>query len=164
MLKLLSTLLIAVAGLSAMNCRPGRSSLMVGQLPNYNRESKDHIIFLTFQITGEVGGREKVRLMYANAGNGRMKEMLRPVHFPYQIIAIPRYTTNTIEREMAFEHPLFKSAEISDPSGKIRQVEATSKEGTMLVRLQQNPGLNRLELFSVSPQKGAVKIYTLHFD
>src|SRR3954468_6125856 len=101
MLKLLSIFIIVFAGMLALNCKPARSALTLNQLPNYNKESKDHILFLTFQITGEAGGKEKVRLTNATAGSGRMKDMLRPVHMPYQIIAIPRYSSGAVEREMA---------------------------------------------------------------
>lgn len=164
MLRSPSTFVICFACLLTLNCQPGRSALTINRIRNYDIESKDHILFLTFQLTGEAGGKEKVRLLGSTAGNGRMKNILHPVHFPYRIIAIPRYTTSAIEREMSFEHPLFKAAEVSDPSGAIEHVEATAREGSLSIRLQQDPGLNRLELFSVSPQKGTVKIYTLHFD
>ncbi|SDF32948.1 hypothetical protein SAMN04487996_11035 [Dyadobacter soli] len=154
---------IVLAGLLMLECRSGRAVLAVSELPDYNKQSADHIIFLNFRITGKPGGNERVELASANVGDGKMKDISRPVHSPYQIKAVPRYKTSAIEREMVFEHPLLRNAEVSDPGGHIRQVEATASEGSLLVRLQQHAGLNQLELFSVSPESGTVKIYTLDF-
>lgn len=164
MLRMFTTVGLVLAGLLMTHCKPARSALTVGEVTNYNPGARDHILFLNFRISGSVGGREKVELVSAQAGDGRMKTIARDVHFPYQIKALARYSTGTIEQEMVFEHPLYRSAEVSDPTGHIRQVEATATEGDLMVRLQQQPGLNQLELFSVSPEKGTVKIYTLDFN
>ncbi|WP_353719581.1 hypothetical protein [Dyadobacter sp. 676] len=164
MLRLFSTAAILLAGLSLFECKPARSSLAVNQVPNYNPQSPDHILFLNFRITGAVSGKEEVQLVSASAGDGRMKDIARPVHSPYQIKAIPRFKTGAAGREMAFEHPLFRNAEVSDPEGHIRHVDVTAREGNLLIRLQQQPGLNQLELFSVSPGNGTVKIYTLDLN
>nr|WP_295928396.1 hypothetical protein [uncultured Dyadobacter sp.] len=164
MLRLFSTVAITLAGLLMIRCKPAQSTLTIREIANYNANSADHILFLNFRISGGVGGKEKVELMSAHAGDGKMKDISRPVHFPYQIKAIPRYKTSAIGREMIFEHPLYKGAEVSDPSGHMRQVEVKAKEGNVLIRLQQHSGLNQLELFSVSPEKGTVKIYTLDFN
>ncbi|MCF0070047.1 hypothetical protein LZD49_06160 [Dyadobacter sp. CY261] len=164
MLRLSSTVAITLAGLLMIHCKPAQSTLTVGQISNYNANSPDHILFLNFRISGGVGGREKVELLSASAGDGKMKDIARSVHFPYQIKAIARYSASAVEREMVFEHPLFKGREVSDPSGHMRQVEVKATEGNVLIRLQQHSGLNQLELFSVSPEKGTVKIYTLDFN
>jgi hypothetical protein len=164
MLRLFSTVAIALAGLLMFGCRSGRSMLTVSELPNYDTRSPDHILFLNFRITGKPGGNEKVELASANVGNGRMKDLNHPVHFPTHIKVVPRYPTTALEREMVFEHPLYHAAEVSDPSGHIRREEVQAKEGALLVRMPMHSGLNRLELFSVTPERGSVKIYTLSFN
>jgi len=164
MLRLFSTVVIALAGLLMNECRSGRSTLKISELPNYDSKSPDHILFLNFRITGKPGGNEHVELASATVGNGRMKDLRHPVGFPVYITAIPRYTTSALEAEMAFEHPLYRSAEVSDPSGHMRRQEVKAGEGTLLVRMPIHSGLNRLELFSVTPERGSVKIYTLGFN
>ncbi len=164
MLRLLSTVAIALAGLLMLGCRSGRSSLTVSELPNYDSRSADHILFLNFRITGKPGGNENVELAGANVGNGKMKDLNHPVNFPTHIKAVPRYTTSALESEMVFAHPLYHATEVSDPSGHIRSEEVQAREGTLLVRMPMHSGLNRLELFSVTPERGSVKIYTLNFN
>lgn len=164
MLRLFATASIAFAGLLLLGCRSERSTLKISEIPNYDTQSPDHILFLNFRITGKPGGNENVALVSARAANGRMKDLYHPVNFPYHIKAVPRYSTNAIEREMVFAHPLYRSAEVSDPSGHIRREEVRANEGTLLVRMPLHSGLNGLELFSVSPGRGSVKIYTLSFD
>jgi len=164
MLRLFPTIAIALAGLLMFGCRSGRSVLTVSELPNYDARSPDHVLFLNFRITGKPGGNERVELVTANVGNGRMKELDRPVHFPTYIKAIPRYSTTALEREMQFEHPLYHSAEVSDPSGYMKRQEIRAEEGSLFIRMPMRAGLNGLELFSVTPENGSVKIYTLSFN
>jgi len=164
MLRLLSTAAIALAGLLMLGCKSGHSLLTVSELPNYDTRSPDHLLFLNFRIMGKPGGNEHVELVSATAANGRMKDLSYPAHFPVQIKAIPRYATSAPEHEMVFEHPLHRSVEVSDPAGHMRREEVRAKEGTLLIRMPLHSGLNALELFSVSPERGSVKIYTLSFN
>lgn len=164
MLRLLLTAAIAFVGLLMFGCKSGRSVLAVSELPNYDTRSPDHLLFLNFRIYGKPGGNERVELAGASVANGRMKNLAYPVHFPVQIKAIPRYSTSASEREMVFEHPLHRSVEVSDPSGHMRREEMRANEGTLMIRMPLDPGLNRLELFSVTPERGSVKIYTLSFN
>lgn len=163
MLRLFSTIAIALAGLLMFACKSGRAVLTINELPNYDNRSIDHLLFLNFRITGRPGGNEQVELVSATVANGRMKNLPYPVHFPVQIKAIPRYATSALEYEMVFEHPLHRSVEVSDPGGHMRREEVQAKEGTLLIRMPLQSGLNGLELFSVSPERGSVKIYTLSF-
>lgn len=164
MLRLISTAALVLAGLLMPGCKSGHSVLTTREIPNYDTQSPDHILFLNFRITGKPGGNENVELVGATAANGRMKDLQRPVDIPYHIKAVPRYSANEAGREMVFEHPLYHPAEISDPSGHIRRETVQAKEGTLLIRMPMKAGLNGLELFSVTPEKGSVKIYTLSFN
>lgn len=164
MLRLYSTAAFALAGLLMFACKSGRSVLTVRELPNYDTLSADHLLFLNFRITGKPGGNEHVELVSATAATGRMKDLAYPVHFPVRIKAVAQYATNASGQEMVFEHPLYKSAEVSDPAGHIRREEIRAKEGTLLIRMPLHAGINALELFSVSPERGSVKIYTLSFN
>jgi hypothetical protein len=159
-----NAIFIAVLAVLLVGCGPGRSTLKISKVPNYDKAVSDHIFFLDFRVTAEnQGDREKVELVKAISGSGRMKNILRPVHYPYQIKAIPRYTTSALEKELVFEHPLFNAREVSEPGGTITKVAVTNTEGIVSMRLQEAPGLDRLELYSVTPEKGTVKIYTLRF-
>lgn len=164
MLRLISTAAFVLAGLLMLGCRSGRSALTIRDIPNYDTQSPDHILFLNFRISGRPGGNENVQLVSATAANGRMKDLHHPVDFPYHIKAVPTSSPSGGGREMVFEHPLYRSAEISDPSGHIRREAVQAKEGTLLIRMPLNAGLNGLELFSVTPERGPVKIYTLSFN
>lgn len=146
-----------------LQCKPARSILTISELPNYNSQSPDHILFLHFRMTGKPGGKERVELVSAKAATGRVKELGHPVTFPIYIMAIPRYNNDPAERAMYFENPLLRAVELSDPDGNIRRQEVRETQGYLFLRMQIDPGLNDLELFSVSPDKGAVKIYILHF-
>ena len=163
MLRLFSAAAIVLAGLLMFGCKSGHSVLKISELRNYDPRSPDHLLFLNFRITGKPGGNEHVELVSATAADGRMKNLPYPVHFPVQIKAIPRYATSALEHEMVFEHPLHRSVEVSDPAGHMRREEVREREGTLLIRMPLQPGLNVLELFSVSPERGSVKIYTLSF-
>jgi len=164
MLRLFSTAAIALVCLLMFGCKSGRAVLAISELPNYDTRSPDHLLFLNFLITGKPGGNEHVELASANVANGRMKDLAYPVHFPTQIKAIPRYSSRASEREMVFEHPLRRSVEVSDPTGHMRREEVQASEGHLMIRMPLHSGLNRLELFSVTPERGSVKIYTLSFD
>jgi hypothetical protein len=164
MLRLFATVAIALTGFLMLGCGSGQAVLTVDKIPNYDSRSPDHILFLHFRITGKPGGNERVALVSTQAANGRIKELYRPVEFPVHIKAIPRYTTGALEREMVFEHPLYRSAEVSDASGHMRRQEVRANEGTLLIRMPMHSGLNGLELFSVTPESGSVKIYTLTFN
>lgn len=164
MLRVFNTVAIAILVLLFAGCGPGRSTLTISNVPNYDKSVSDHILFLDFRVTAEnQGDHEKVELVKAISGNGRMKNLMRPVHYPYQIKAIPRYTTSAIEKELVFEHPLFNTKEVSEPGGTITKMEVTNTEGILSMRLQDAQALDRLDLYSVSPGKGTVKIYTLRF-
>ena len=165
MLRLLPTAAIAFVGLLMFGCKSERSVLAVRDLPNYDTRSSDHLLFLNFRISGKPGGNEHVELVSARVANGRMKDLYHPVNYPVvRIKAVPRYGNRVSDKEMAFLHPLYHWAEVSDPTGHIRREEVRAKEGTLLIRMPLDSGLNRLELFSVTPERGSVKIYTLSFN
>ncbi|OJV14473.1 MAG: hypothetical protein BGO21_17270 [Dyadobacter sp. 50-39] len=164
MLRLLFPAVILLTGLLMFQCKPTRSVLTISELPNYNSQFQDHILFLHFRITGNPGGgKEKVELVSATVGNGRMKDIRRPVTFPVYINVVPRYAGDSLRREMQVEHPLRRSIEVSDAEGQIRRQEVRQKEGTFVIRMPVEAGLNGLELFSVSPERGGVQIYNLRF-
>lgn len=164
MRNLFCPVLILLAALLVFQCKPARSALTISELPHYDSAVQDHILFLHFRISSKVGGgKEKVELISATAGSGRMKDIRRPVSFPVYINVVSRYTSDSLRREMQVEHPLRRAVEVSDPEGYIRRQEVREKEGTFMVRIPVEPGLNGLELFSVSPEKGAVPIYHLQF-
>ena len=165
MLRLLPTAAIALVGLLMFGCKSGRSVLRISELPTYDERSPNHILFLNFRITGKLGKKEKVELVSAQVANGKMKNPYHPINYPaVRIKAVLRYTNGVLEHEMAFLHPLYQLVEVGDPSGHIRREEVRAKEGRLLIRMPVHSDLNSLELFSVMPERGSVKIYTLSFN
>ncbi|GGB81318.1 hypothetical protein GCM10011325_05980 [Dyadobacter sediminis] len=132
---------------------------------NYDKAVKEHILFMEFDIrTGAKGRQEKVKLVRAVAGNGRTKGLNSPVHGPYRIMMVPRYRSNALEKEFYYEHPLFRSVEVASPGGTLSKASIAAKQGMLSVRIQENADLDRIELFSLTPDKGTTKIYTVYFQ
>lgn len=150
-------------GLCLTACNGSRSTLNVASLLNYNKEVPDHIIFLNFEITAlnRLDG-EKVTLTHAVSGSGRIRNLEGHVDDRNYIRVVKRYADGR-ETESAYQHPLFKQSEVSGAEGKISKVDQVLKEGILSIRLQEEKLLERIELLSVTPEKGTKKIYTLKF-
>jgi hypothetical protein len=163
MLRLIFNLIFVGMSLQLMNCKSGESVLNAADINNYDTTTRDHILFLEFKISsGGQGKPEKVKFLKAVSGNGKMKNLRQAVHYPYQIHVIPRYTIGFVETEMAFEHPLYRSVEVPNQDGTLKKAALTAKEGILSFRFQEHSNMDRLELFSIMPQKEPVKIYTLY--
>jgi hypothetical protein len=147
-----------------MHCKSGQSVLNVSDISGYDKNGKDHIIFLNFKIRDQGRGRnEKVTLVNATSGNGRFKGLMAPVHYPYQIHVVPRYNnTSQLGTELIFEHPLFRSVEVASQNGTMSQSSLTASEGILSMRMQEDRAMESIELYSITPDRGKVKIYTLH--
>ncbi|WP_348066566.1 hypothetical protein [Dyadobacter sp.] len=146
-----------------MNCKSGESVLNKEDISNYDISTKDHILFFEFKITdGGKGKPEKVKFIKAVSGNGKMKNLGQKVLYPYQIHVIPRYNTGFLETEIALEHPLHRSVEVPGQDGIITKENVVAGEGTLSFRLQEHRNMDRVELFSITPESGSTKIYTLY--
>lgn len=156
-------LLLLLIGLQLTHCKSGQSVLNVSDISGYDKNGKDHIIFLNFKIRDQ-GRRknERVTLMNATSGNGRFKGLTAPVHYPYQIHVVPRYNTSHLETALIFEHPLFRSVEVASQNGTMSQSSLTASEGVLSMRMQEDKAMESIELYSITPDRGKVKIYTLH--
>jgi hypothetical protein len=151
-------------GAQLSGCKSAESVLKVSEMPNYDKKSADRILFLNFRISTTGNSlSEKVELVNAVSGNARMKNLIPPVHDPYQIKVIPRYSASRMEMETFYEHPLFRSVEVSGPGGKLGRSQINDREGMLNIRVQDDSYLTSLEVYSVTPEKGTVKIYTLNF-
>ncbi|TLV03094.1 hypothetical protein [Dyadobacter luticola] len=158
MLKLIQ-LFPLFACLAILGCASSQSVLNVREISGYDSSKEEHIIFLNLKISE--GKPEKVKLVSATSGNGKMKNLRPAVDYPYQIKVIPRYNSNRLETEMVFEHPLYKLVEVPHEDGKLSKSAQEAKEGTLLVRFQEDKTMERIEFYSVTPERGSVKIYTL---
>lgn len=156
--------MIFVAGLQLTGCKPSEATLKMNSIPNYRVEAGDHVLFLEFKIMRDAEGMEKVSINKSVAGTGRTKNLLAPVAGPYKILAVPRYSASRIEQEMSYEHPLFQSVEASDTTGTLTKSRLAVNEGALTIRLQDDPYLQKVDLYSVSPDKGKVLIYSLAFN
>ncbi|NIJ54007.1 hypothetical protein [Dyadobacter arcticus] len=156
-------LLLMLVGVNFLNCSSGESLLTINEIFGYSKDAKDHIIFLNFKITELGPGKnERVRLVKAASGAGRTKNLNAPVHSPHYIEVVPRYKTGRIEVGMAFEHPLYRSVEVPGHDGTIIKQSVIAKEGILHVRFQEDRNMDRIELYSITPDRGSVKIYTLN--
>jgi hypothetical protein len=143
-------------------CSPRQSVLDLNQVTRYDKGAVDQILFLEFQVSEPKNGKkEVVSLVSAVAGNGRMKNLHRPVEYPYQIQVVPRYRTSALAIPLVFEHPLFREVEVPDPSGKITRKEQFVKEGSFTMRMQADPNMEKLDFYSIKPAQEPVRIYTL---
>ena len=107
---------------------------------------------------------ETVELVNAVSGNGKLRNLTAPVHSPYRILVIPRYPVNDMENELVFEHPLYKSVEVASENGHLTKQNLNAKEGILSVRIQNDNGLKKIELYSITPGKENIKIYTLNLE
>lgn len=152
-------MIIIAAELSG--CKTTESTLSIEHVKNYDPNAANHILFLDFKITKRDGKAESVELVNAVSGSGKLKNMAAPVHSPYQISVNPRYSIGHEEVPLFFEHPLFKSVEVASQDGKLSKQDLHAREGILSVRIQRDNGLERIELHSLTPEKGDIKIYTL---
>jgi hypothetical protein len=161
-LRLAARSLFFCVVLSTVSCMPGMHILELTQVKNWDHKGGDQILFLEFLIRdGESGKHEKVELIKAIAGKGKMKNLGAHVQNPFQIQVVPRYKVSAMELPVSYEHPLHAQMEVSDSTGLLTRVKTDTKEGRLNVRMQADPHIDRIELFSIAPEKGSVKIYTL---
>lgn len=129
----------------------------------FNPESADQILFLEFRVSQpEKGSLEQISLVSSVSGTGKLKNLRRPVEYPYRIQVVPRYRTSAFEVPMIFEHPLFREVEVPDPSGTITRKKQFASEGSFTMRMQADPNIEKLDFYSLKPGQQPVKIYTLN--
>lgn len=157
-------LLILMIGVALTGCKTSESSLTVQNVRNYDPNAANHILFLDFKITKRNGKTEAVELVNAVSGSGKLKNMAAPIHSPYQISVIPRYSVGHLETPLVFAHPLYKSVEVASLDGKLSKQELNAKEGILSIRIQKENGLEKIELYSTTPEKSEHKIYTLNLQ
>jgi hypothetical protein len=148
---------------SVISCHSSRKALQISSIPNYDPTTKDHIVFLTFEISKN-GNTEKVKLINSVAGSGRMKNLAAPVHQLYGISVIRYYSDGQPPIETEHEHPLTKAVEISDPDGSLLKMPLTAHAGTLTVRIQENKALEHIGMYSVGPGKEKRLIYQLKIN
>ena len=156
-----SFFLIVMIGMQLAGCKTAGSTLTMQNVRNYDPDAASRILFLDFKITGGNGKAEKAELVNVVSGKGKLKNLARPVHNNRQISVIPRYATQHEEVSLVFEHPLYQSVEVASEDGKLSKHEMHTQEGILSVRIQQDNGLEKIEIYSVLPDKENVKIYTL---
>ncbi|MCE7060493.1 hypothetical protein [Dyadobacter sp. CY343] len=143
-------------------CTPRQSALDLNDVLRFDATVADQILFLQFRVSfGKKGGQEEVGLVSAVAGNGKLKPFRAPVESPYKIEVVPRYSVSALETAMVYQHPLFQEVEVHDPSGVITRKKNYEKEGAFTMRMQADHNIEKLDIYSVTPERGKIKIYTL---
>lgn len=144
------------------SCTPRQSALDLNDVTFFDAAAADQILFLEFRVGfSKKGSQEEIGLVSAIAGKGRIKNLRRPVESPYQIRIVPRYSVSAMELPLVYQHPLFQEVEVPDPSGVIKRRKMYTKEGTFTMRMQADRNIEKLDIYSVTPERGEVKIYTL---
>ena len=162
MIKYLSFLVFLVGVLSG--CSVSIPIIDAENIENFDKLAKDHILFLTFDIKKNKGQKpEIVTLLNSVAGSGKMKKLKTGVENPFQIKSIQYFNDAKLPIETFHEHPLYKSLELFDEDGSITRKSTTSTASILLMKIQYDNNLEKVELYSVTPDFGSVKIYTLKF-
>ena len=157
-----SSILLLIFCSQLVHCRPAKSYVRTQELPNYDKNSIDHILFLDFQITQEKeNGAVKAELINAIAGNGKMKDLGSDRVHPDQIKAVHYFSDRRTPVEMFYEHPLSRTVEVFSQDGNLGKSTHTARQGTLSIRFQEDQAREKIELYSVTPDRGAVKIYSL---
>lgn len=157
-----STILLLILCFQLVHCRQARSYVRAHELPNYDKSVANHILFLDFQITQDKEkGAVKAELINAIAGNGKMKDHGQGSIYPDQIKVVHYFSDRRTPVEMFYEHPLLRTAEVFSQDGNLSKSTQTARKGTLSIRFQEDQAREKIELYSVTPDRGAVKIYSL---
>lgn len=145
-----------------IGCASSQQHVIVHKLPNYDPQAIHQLLFLNFMIRrNEPGKPEQVRLTNAIIGNGEMKDIGDAVHTPYQIKLFEYTNDHQPPKEKSVEHPLFRSIEIANIDGTFDRKLTSDQEGHFSFRLPYTNTLTKIELYSITPDQGKQKIYTL---
>ena len=156
-----SALFLFILSWQLVNCRQAKSFVSASELPSYDRQATDHILFLDFLITQESKNAPvTAKLVHSIAGSGKMKNLGSERIQQNQIKVVQFFTDKRQPVETFHEHPLFRSSEIFSKDGSLSQSEQKASEGTLSLRIQEDPAREKIDLYSVTP-KGEVKIYSL---
>ncbi|GAB3508605.1 hypothetical protein GCM10027341_44620 [Spirosoma knui] len=143
-------------------CHSAKQTLAIHTLPNYTEKALHQVLFLDFDISRSGSAQpERVRLVNSIIGNGELKTLSRPVHTPYQLRVIRYYTDGREPVSDSLEHPLFRSVEMAESNGTLNRQALSEQSGHISIRFPYAKALSRLAIFSVTPDKGIVKIHTL---
>ena len=160
--RLLIVLFTGLINIHLQSCSPRHPILDLNGVPSFEPAASEQILFLTFRVAFvRNSAKEKIGLLGAISGKGRLKDIRRPVESPYQIRVIPRYSVRALENEIVFDHPLYHVAEVPDPSGVPTKQKMYAKEGSFTITLQANRHISSLDFYSVTPGREPYKIYTL---
>ncbi|MCF2493209.1 hypothetical protein [Dyadobacter chenhuakuii] len=157
-------LLVMIIGVALTGCKTAESTLSIRQVRNFDPNAANHILFLDIKISKGKGKMETVELVNAVSGKGKLKNLTAPIHSPYRIHVIPRYLVDDMENALVFEHPLYKSVEVASEDGRLTKQNLNAKEAMLSVRIQNDNGLKKIELYSITPGKENIKIYTLNLE
>ncbi|WP_460981724.1 hypothetical protein [Spirosoma fluminis] len=143
-------------------CHSAKQTLAIHTLPNYSEKAAHQVLFLDFNISRSGPAQpERIRLVNSIIGNGKLKTLSHPVHNPYQLRVIRYYTDGREPVSDSLEHPLFRSVEMAEPNGTLSRQPLSKQSGHVSIRFPYTEALGRLAIFSVTPDKGIVKIHTL---
>jgi len=143
-----------------IGCTTSKTTVHLKTLPNYENAATTHILFFNFEISGKID-HEKVKLVNAIAGSGRMKNLSVDVHQENRIGMTCYDKSGRTIRYEEFEHPLLKTVEVSGATGKLSKKSISAQKGILSVRLQEDQRIDHIKLSTISPGQKPDKIYTL---
>lgn len=145
-----------------ISCQSSYQRLAVHALPNYDINASHRILFLDFSISRSGSGkRERLTLTNSIIGNGEMKNIGRALHSPYQLKFVRQYTDQHPPVADSIEHPLLRSLEIADRDGSQTRQLTSERNGNFSIRFPYTTALKKIDVYSVTPDNGNVKIHTI---
>lgn len=153
--------LSALLAMALIGCKTTKDTVHLRVMPNYENAPTAHILFFNFAISGEIY-HENVKLINAIAGSGRMKNLSVNVHQQNRIGMTCYDKSGKTIRYEEFEHPLLKTVEISDASGKLSKKTISAQKGILSVRLQEDPKIEKITLSVIGSGRKPEKIYALN--
>lgn len=145
-----------------ISCQSSYQRLTVHALLNYDNNSSHRILFMDFTVNRSgPGKREYLTLTNSIVGNGEMKNIGKAVHSPYQLKFVRQYADQHPPVADSIEHPLLRSIEIADIDGSLTRKLTSELTGNFSIRFPYTTALKKIDFYSVTPDKGAIKIHTI---
>ena len=143
-------------------CHPSRQTLRLHELPNYRANAPQQLLFLDFAIHRAGADQpERVALTNAIVGQGERKVWARAAHSPCQIRFERVFTDNRPAETDSVAHPLFQTLELPDTDGTLSRRPMQADSGHVSVRLPYVTALTRINLYSVTPDRGTRRMHTI---
>ena len=160
-LSLTRKYLFLVFLLLCTSCSVNKKAIILSELKGYNSTYENSILLLTFEIS-KTKSKEKVELINAQIASGKLKNIGSHFHSARSIKTVA-YFSDEDSLLLENEHPLYRVAEVPNIDGSIEKTSISDTKGTLFIRIQQKPNLQKIVLYSADKNRNDEKIYELKF-